>query len=361
VEHREESSLTHSPEARFSGGVDSGTVPAIKNISKSGGQSSRSPGGGQRGGARNSRSRTSDFVDLRQAKGVLSATSAAISLGLFFNRHVTIHWARAGVSEERASEATTKYLTLARDWLRKQGEQFAYVYVREGRSGTHVHILMHVPPNLAPGFGWRQRGWIKKIAGCRYRRRIVKTRPIGKNTRAAWAARSLYGANLSKIVAYLLKGVSKEVAEAIGLNWTSPQGRVVGKRVGWSENLGSKAISTRDAEVSATTRSGQPNVVALLDGEVVDNLRTTPATTSAAISGTRWAGGVNDNPASPRETYFVKCKKRAHWLSPLPILQPHEYAIGPRRHAAAARFARSDDQHRFGPMPFRRDIFGAPL
>jgi hypothetical protein len=62
---------------------------------------------------------------------------------------------------------------------------------------------------------------------------------------AAWEAPSDYDANLAKIVAYLLKGVSKTVADALGLPLIRPQGRVIGKRVGWSENIGARASTLR--------------------------------------------------------------------------------------------------------------------
>jgi hypothetical protein len=125
------------------------------------------------------------------------------------------------------------FLTKLRHWLRKQGHRTAYAWVREnGRViGSHVHILLHLPPGVVIG-GHRSRRWIEAISGRRYCTGTIKTRAISQRS---------YDANLAAVVAYLCKGASDEVAEGLRLERRKPGGRIIGKRAGWSENVGTKA------------------------------------------------------------------------------------------------------------------------
>src|SRR3546814_11539624 len=84
---------------------------------------------------------------MRQARNIIDAVRYAYWIDLPLNRHVTVHWERAGISDDRAAAATSQFLKLASDWIGKRGGKFAWIWVRENGpfSGSHVHILMHVP------------------------------------------------------------------------------------------------------------------------------------------------------------------------------------------------------------------------
>lgn len=197
------------------------------------------------GGARNSAARTSDSISLSAAYALILAARQAVRIGLPLNRHVAIHWGLAGLSDDQGMLATARFLTLARDWLRKQEGEFAWTFARENGDGKgeHVHILMHVPPHLGVRFGQRQRRWIKKIVGQNYKTGTIRTRRIGGSLRAAWRSPEIYLINLGAVVAYLLKGVTDPVGRQLGVSALEAGGRVIGKRTGSSENLGAAAIA----------------------------------------------------------------------------------------------------------------------
>jgi hypothetical protein len=192
-----------------------------------------------RGGARNRADRVSEAVSLRQALGVLRAASAAQQAGQPLNRHVTIHWGLAGLSDDTAAWATGRFLTLVRDWLRKRGLRTCWAWVREngGGKGSHVHILLHVPSDV-PWSGQRLRRWLERVTGQKMCARTIMTTRIGGRTDTAEKAPEVYLANLQTVVGYVLKGAALDAAERLGLDTRKPGGRIIGKRVAWSVNLG---------------------------------------------------------------------------------------------------------------------------
>jgi hypothetical protein len=96
----------------------------------------------------------------------------------------------------------------------------------------------------------RLRAWVRLAAGGCYNRRTgriagpaygagaVNTRRIGGRVTVAQA---VHDANLAEALAYMLKGADDATAAALGLSRREPGGRVIGKRCGWSENIGAKA------------------------------------------------------------------------------------------------------------------------
>lgn len=235
----------------------SGTAVAITNISKSARPLEAEQGFNGWGGARNHADRSSASLSLKQATGIIEAAQFAAAIGLPFNRHVTIHWERAGIADNRAAAATGYFLKLGSDRLaklvckvvKKTGEnrtalpRLAWAWVREndaggeGPKGSHVHILLHVPAELTWS-GWRVRRWLERITGHRYRAGVIKTARIGGSLGAAPAA---YEANLAAVVGYVLKGASGDVQRALGLDRIEAGGRIIGKRAGTSQNIGRAA------------------------------------------------------------------------------------------------------------------------
>jgi hypothetical protein len=195
------------------------------------------------GGARNSASRYSDALTVKQTAEIVAAAQFAARIGLPLNRHLTIHWEAAGVPDCRAAAATAAFLTLARDWLRKRGAALAWAWTRENGDGkgSHVHILLHCRPELARAFAGMQRRWLRRVTGKPYRARIIRTARIGGTLTAAQTAPAVYAENLAAVVAYLLKGASPAAAREVGLERLEAGGRVIGKRAGTSQNIGRAA------------------------------------------------------------------------------------------------------------------------
>jgi hypothetical protein len=165
----------------------------------------------------------------------------AWKVGLPLNRLITINWALAGLSDAEARHATGRFLKLAGDWVRTRGQRIAWVWVRENGAGegTHVHILLHLPPGLS--LARLQLGWIKRISGRAYRRDTIDTRRIAGSRLAPSAMAEHYHRNLSNVLNYLRKGVDPELAARLGIRRVRATGYIEGKRVAWSQNIGDAA------------------------------------------------------------------------------------------------------------------------
>lgn len=200
------------------------------------------------GGARNRADRVSEALTLQQARGIMAAAAFALQIGLPLNRHLTVHWARAGIDDAGAAAATGAFLKRARQLFQKRGEPFAYVWVRENdggdaSKGSHAHLLLHVPPRMARRFTRLQRRWLRQVTGQPYRTDALHTSRIGRNLNAAETMPDTYRANLANVIAYVLKGAEPVTAQVLGLSKIEAGGRVIGKRAGWSENIGAAARS----------------------------------------------------------------------------------------------------------------------
>lgn len=193
-----------------------------------------------RGGARNRADRMTTGLSEGDASKLLEAKDRAFQIGLPLNRFVTVHWESAGVADDM--KATARLLKLITDWLRTRGRQVAFAWVRENGhgKGAHVHILLHLPPDLLDAFNRRQRGWLK-ACGARWRGGVLKTRSIGRTYRQALGGGPDYLANLAETVDYVLKGADHRARERFGIRRCEDGGTVLGKRSGVSQNLGPEA------------------------------------------------------------------------------------------------------------------------
>ena len=231
--------------------VESGVAnPGLASANKP----ARSPRKGW-GGARNRRDRTSDRITAAQASDLIEAAAHAERIGLPLNRHCTIHWGKSGIPDSLAGRATGDYLRRAGEWLRGRGMPFAYAYSREvgEGKGSHAHILLHVPPAARAAFGHRHPRWARLAAHCSSRLPIGTVRSVAiGGARAGAGAGAIYADNLDFVVGYILKGVTRSDARALSLrrrprrDGSAPNdwgtgGCIIGKRVGWSENIGRAA------------------------------------------------------------------------------------------------------------------------
>jgi hypothetical protein len=146
-----------------------------------------------------------------------------------------------GIADGSAAHATRRYLKLLGDCVRSRGLRIAWAFVREnddgdGRKGSHVHILAHVPAGVQ--LSTMHRRWGALLAGGRYVGRSIDTRRIGGTVNAWRTSPGAYAANLERTLEYCLKGSSAAAATALGRSRHNEGGSVIGKRLGRSQNLG---------------------------------------------------------------------------------------------------------------------------
>jgi hypothetical protein len=199
-----------------------------------------SPG---RGGAHNHASRESHALTTRQVAGLIAATRHATAIGLPFTRMITIHWQSAGIARDGMVKATGRFIDLLSKALTRHGGKTAWLWVHENgpKKGWHCHLLVHVPAALVPVVTRLQKKWLKTITGQLYRRRVIKSDPIGGRLGLEQSNPELHAANLAAALAYVVKGANSEAAEAFALERRDAGGRIIGKRCGWSQNIGEKA------------------------------------------------------------------------------------------------------------------------
>lgn len=222
-----------------------GTHLAIYNRSKSARPFPALQSNSSHGGARNRADRTSAGLTEKQVRAIFAAVARASAIDLPLNRHWTVHWTRAGVTDDKACAATGALLTLVRDWLRKHGHRFACVWVREnddgdGSKGSHVHILLYVPIELK-WCGWRNRRWLERVTRRAYVARTSRTQVVGGSKSAAKPSLAPFRANLRAITAYISKSAPTGALRALGVDRHGEGGTVIGKRWGRSEALRSTA------------------------------------------------------------------------------------------------------------------------
>ena len=175
-----------------------------------------------------------------QAAKLLQAAANAEKAGLTFNRHWTIHYERAGIAEADGARFIGHVLRLAKAQARRDGGDMAAIWVRENGEGKggHVHIMLHLP--AAMQLRNRTRRWIVTAGGV-FRARVSKVRTIGASLNSASGASEHYWANADAVLRYLLKYTDMEAGEALGLARYSEAGKVIGKRAGFTQNLGKGA------------------------------------------------------------------------------------------------------------------------
>lgn len=192
------------------------------------------------GGARNRADRTSTALSQHQAEGLLKAMAFADLIGLPLNRHWTVDYERAGIPDSQGAAFIGRLLAHAARNARARGHGFAAVWVREvgKRNGAHAHIALHLPADVR--LGNQPRKWVV-AAGGRFLTGINRVRSIGGSLRCASSNPKRYQANLEALGNYLVKGSGPAVQDELGLERLKPGGAIIGKRCGWTQNIGSKA------------------------------------------------------------------------------------------------------------------------
>lgn len=194
----------------------------------------------KRGGARNRASRRSWQLRERDCLKLIDASLAAWQAGMPLNRYITIGWGRGGISADQAVDATGQFIRLAREWMRARDCSMPWAWVQEcGTSfGQHAHILLHIPPHLAPLFRSMPLRWTKAILPGRYVAGVLQTQRL---KRCAKVHEGAYETELFGKVHYMLKAAPVELEAVADMaryrrkEWGQfcP---VIGKRVGvWQD------------------------------------------------------------------------------------------------------------------------------
>lgn len=173
---------------------------------------------------------------------MIAAAQRALRIGKPLTRHWTVRLERQGIADKDAVKAIGALLTLLRDHVRKTtGGEIAYSWSREvgATIGSHVHILLHLPAGCV-WHGRLAKRWLERISGKRYKQGASKTTCIGGTACAHESNPSLYLANLATIVGYTIKGTAPEGAQTLQLERVKAQGSIIGKRCGWSRNIGQR-------------------------------------------------------------------------------------------------------------------------
>lgn len=198
-------------------------------------------------GARNRADRQSDALTAVQICNLMAAERHAHKIGLPFTRMITIHWQAAGLSLEDMVRATGRFIDLMTKTLARHGSKTTWLFVHENAAGNghekggHVHLLAHVPAVLVSVMKKLQMRWLKQITGQPYRAKVIRSRPIGGRLGLEASNPELHLANAQTALAYILKGACPAIAPQFGLLRLQAGGRVIGKRIGTSQNIGAKA------------------------------------------------------------------------------------------------------------------------
>lgn len=230
--------------------AQTGTVLALSNLTS--GVSALSAGGRGKGGARNRADRESYALTAAQIANLTAAESHAAKIGLPLTRMITIHWQAAGVPLAGMAKASGRFTDLMTKALARHGSRTTWLWTHENLSddahekGGHCHLLAHVPAKLVRVVTALQRGWLRRISGQPYRKRVIHSQPIGGRLGLEVGNPNLHAVNLAAALAYVLKGATPEAASLFGLKRVAWGGHVIGKRCSTSQNIGAKARMAKD-------------------------------------------------------------------------------------------------------------------
>ncbi len=201
-----------------------------------------------RGGPRNRADRESHALTSAQVANLEAAERHARAIGLPFTRMITIHWQAAEVALADMVKATGRFLDLLTKALARNRSKTAWLWTLENgdRKGGHCHLLVHVPTALVSIVTKLQKGWLRRITGNPYRTRVIHSKPIGGRLGLEAGNPELHAINLAVALRYVLKGADAVAAEQFGLERLEAGGRIIGKRCGTSQNIGTTARKVKN-------------------------------------------------------------------------------------------------------------------
>lgn len=174
--------------------------------------------------------RVSHHIQRRPAVNIHHAERYSRHIGFPLNRFVTINFSHTLCKMERASHEFRRLLAQRfAPWLRRTkgstGVPPTYVWALEAAGGkVAVHWMVHIPAGLRRTFEAKIRQWLTGMMG-QIELQAVKVQAVH---------------NPVGLRRYILKGTEPFWAAHLNVEHV-PQGVIVGKRSGFSENLGPTA------------------------------------------------------------------------------------------------------------------------
>jgi hypothetical protein len=177
--------------------------------------------------------RRTRHIGLRQAGNLVAACAFAECIGCRLNVSIDICWLMFSGWEEDSKRLANSQQRLSK-WCLRHGFALMWIWVREiGVNGArHTHILLHVPPWLMESGAFQiafERSF--EPEGRAIHEQAILTQPADTPNNK---------------LRYMLKGMNRRDAKRFGVR-ASPQGEIEGKRVGCTENIGSRARARRNA------------------------------------------------------------------------------------------------------------------
>lgn len=196
--------------------------------------------------------RSSKFIARQPAANIHHATRFAVTVRKPLNTLVTINFSELGVIPKDISRL---FQIMIRHrfapWLRRTAPNGSaieptYVWVVENRGGAAIHWAVYIPPEAKIAFQAKVvEHWATEIAEKR------ATSPQAVDIRTIY--------NIVGLKRYMLKGTQPDYAQLIGIR-PSDQGEVIGKRSGFSKNLGPaarKRAGYKPRRIAWVSKSGQ--------------------------------------------------------------------------------------------------------
>jgi hypothetical protein len=191
--------------------------------------------------------RTSDYLTAVHVDGIHLAIEHAELIGQPLNAFLTVHWGKWSSPIEKLGpfEVTTqrrqgRLLICIRHWLVRRGARLTCVWALEAQHvGVHSHILIHIPRRKLAAFTREIPRWlgVGVLPRDQWRQFNSKTYTQAVGEDGIWRLDRIY--NLVGLERYILKG-AQGARLGGGIKYV-PQGRIVGKRCGFSNNIGPAA------------------------------------------------------------------------------------------------------------------------
>ncbi|RVT92992.1 hypothetical protein [Sphingomonas crocodyli] len=201
--------------------------------------------------------RVTDAIGLTQFKRAYRAVAFANCLGLILNTKVDVTWSTVGVrNDAQIAQLQNQLLDVLRGWYRRKGVPAAWLWVLENGQthGVHTHLFFHVPDDQVIDFkstnGFNE--FLRRRLQYIVKRPLLLT-PDSKTVRISHVNGRQVGWQWERF-RYMMKGLrvvdrrsphsdpTRRFA-ARGKLRLADQGRVMGRRVGFSPLLQDRSIA----------------------------------------------------------------------------------------------------------------------